>query len=98
PIRLERRSDGLRSAVLELAARHAVVRPFVPPAKHRHWISDWRVSSPSSSLPDPSREIADSDMNTWERVKLSGRAHRPRVPAGQYAVYRAAFTPPKLVQ
>jgi beta-galactosidase len=97
-IRLEGRADGLRPAVLEIIARQLPLRPFVPPAKHRHWISDWRVSPSSSARIDPNQIVSDSDMNTWERMKLTHAAQQPRVPAGQYAIYRAIFTPPKIVQ
>jgi beta-galactosidase len=97
-IRLEARAEGLRTAKLEIIARSAPLRSFVPPARHRHWISDWRVSPTSSSRLDSSQVVSDSDMNTWERVKLTNATEPPRVPAGQYAIYRATFAPPKIVQ
>ena len=97
-IRLAARASGLRAATLELRAVPAPPRPSVPPARRRHFVTNWRRSPITADRPDPNRAIADSDMNTWERIDPASGAPSAWGSQGGYALYRATFTPPKVMQ
>jgi beta-galactosidase len=97
-LRLNANADGLRPAVLERSATPAAVRPVVPLARRRHFVSNWRMSPIVPDRPDPNQSIADSDMNTWERIDPANGAQPAWARGGGYAIYRATFTPPKVMQ
>ena len=48
--------------------------------------------------PDISKALPDSDMNTWERIDPSHGPQSAWKNESGFAIYRAAFTPPKFLQ
>jgi beta-galactosidase len=96
-VRLAASAAGLAPASLTFETRPAPLRPSVPPARRRHFVTDWRMSPITRERPDPRQQSIEQDMNTWERVEpgTPQPAWRQR---GGYALYRATFTPPRAVQ
>jgi beta-galactosidase len=96
-IGLRAMSPGLQSAELKLTSLATSPRPGVPVAQPRYFITDWRMSPITPTRPDPNQQIADQDMNSWERIE-PGRVQTAWQSARGFAVYRAVFTAPKIVQ
>ena len=74
-----------------------MTRPALPPATVRYFVGGWRMSPITSGRPDPNQQIAEQDMNTWERID-PGRPQRQWESQAGYAIYRAMAKPPKIVQ
>ena len=91
-------SPGLQSAELRIAAIAATIRPALPPARVRHFISDWRRSPVTAIRPDPNAVIADTDMNSWERFNPATVPKSPGDPLAGYSIYRATFSIPRIFQ
>jgi beta-galactosidase len=90
-------AGGLAQAALHFQTTPTTLRPSLPPAVVRYLISDWRMSPITADRTDPNQTIAASDMNTWQRIDPArGPQAFSTVPG--FAVYRAAFTPPKILQ
>jgi beta-galactosidase len=66
----------------------------VPPARRKHFLTDWRMSPISPQRPNVLAETLSHDMNSWERVE-PGRPQGQWRQARGYSVYRTTFTPPK---
>jgi beta-galactosidase len=90
-------APGRAAATLSLTSSAAAPRPSVPPARRRHFITDWRMSPIVEHRPDASESLIEQDVNTWDRVE-PGQAQAAWRAAVGYALYRATFTPPKIVQ
>jgi beta-galactosidase len=97
-IRLSASSPGVRPATLEFQSAPDRFPMSLPPATLRHFITDWRMSPITPDRPDPNQEIADQDMNSWERIDPARGLQAAWQHAGGYALYRSAFTPPRIVQ
>jgi beta-galactosidase len=88
---------GLQPAELKLTTTPAPGRPSVAPAQARYFVTDWRMSPITSHKPDPNQQIADQDMNSWERIE-PGRPQTAWASASGFAVYRAVFTTARVIQ
>jgi beta-galactosidase len=87
-------AKNLRPATLRLTTTPATARPSLPPARVRYFVTGWRRSPVSAVRPDPNQQIAEQDMNSWERIAPGpGATH-----ASGYAIYRATIKAPKVVQ
>ncbi len=62
------------------------------------YVTGWRMSRITADRPDPTVVIADSDMNTWERVEPSPAGQSAWQAGGGYAMYRATFSLPRAMQ
>jgi beta-galactosidase len=98
-IRLTASSPGLQPGVMTLRSEAKVAPPAVPVERVRRFISDWRISPTMRDRPDlSSQQLLDHDVNSWDRVDPAQR-HQPVWPeGGGFVIYRATFTPPKLLQ
>jgi beta-galactosidase len=94
---LHARAPGLQDAALRLISVPSTSSSIVPVAQPRYLITDWRMSPITPTRPDPNQQIADQDMNSWERIE-PGKPQTAWQTARGFAVYRAVFTPPKIVQ
>jgi beta-galactosidase len=91
-------ADGLQAAELRIHSTPANLRPSIPPAIVRHFIPDWRMSPITAHRPDPNQALADTDMNSWERIDPARGAQAAWAGKQGHAIYRATFTPPKSLQ
>lgn len=73
--------------VLAVATPPAVAEVLNPPLV----VLDWKRSPISASRPDPNQQLLESDMNSW--VPFLPSPYLPPFRGGQFAVYRASFTP-----
>jgi beta-galactosidase len=75
-------------------------RPSVPAARVRHFIRDWRMSPVTPHPPDKGQPLMEQDVNSWDRVEPGQPqpAWSRSSAAGGFAVYRATFTPPRIMQ
>jgi beta-galactosidase len=55
------------------------------------------MSPITPTRPDPNQQIADQDMNSWQRIEPGSPQLQWSAGPG-YAIYRATFTPPRHVQ
>jgi beta-galactosidase len=83
-----------RPATLRLTAEPATPGPSVPLAQARYFVTGWRRSPITTDRPDPNQQIAEQDMNSWERIAAGSAATH----AQGHAIYRATVRPPKSVQ
>ncbi|MGV7207668.1 beta-galactosidase GalA [Oxalobacteraceae bacterium A2-2] len=90
-LRIAASAPGLAPASVAIPVRKtagvAYVPPFEAPATY---LQGWRISPASKERPDPNRQLAANDMNTWEP------GQPPMVDGatvGGYRVYRTEFTP-----
>jgi beta-galactosidase len=60
----------------------------------RYFVTAWRRSPITTDRPDPNQQVAEQDMNSWERITPGPAAAN----ANGYAIYRATIKPPKIVQ
>ena len=92
-------ASGLAAASLKLESVAASGRSRVPPARRRHFLTDWRMSPITATRPDPRQEALAQDMNTWQRVE-PGKPQPQWAHAGDggYAIYRTSVTLPKAMQ
>jgi hypothetical protein len=60
----------------------------------RYFVTSWRRSPVSTDRADPNQQIAEQDMNSWERITPGPTATH----SGGFAIYRATIRPPKIVQ
>jgi beta-galactosidase len=97
-INLTAAADGLKSATLRITSTQATIKPTVPVAVPRHFISDWRMSPIVPDRPDVHQQIADSDMNSWERIDPSAGPQKAWATKSGYAIYRATANVPKILQ
>jgi len=93
-ITLTARSPGLRDAVLAVDSSSARPRPFAAVAEPRHFITDWRMGPVSPGRPNVDQVVADSDMNTWQRVQAGSAV----TTTPGYVLLRATVKPPKAAQ
>jgi beta-galactosidase len=96
PISLVAHAPRLASASLQFASVVAA-RPVIPPARRKHFLTDWRMGPVTPTRPDARQQVLAQDVNSWDRVE-PGRPQAQWEHARGYAVYRAKFTPPKSVQ
>lgn len=93
-IMLSASGKDLRPATLQFTSTPTPPRAAVPPAWARYFVTGWRRSPISVDRPDPNQQIAEQDMNSWERLAAgSAHTHGPG-----FAIYRATARPPKVVQ
>ncbi len=97
-IRLGASAAGLRAAefILESTAVPSTPTAAIPIV--RHLISEWRMSPITSNRPDPTQPPSEQDMNSWERISPSADGQARWNSASGFAVYRAHFTLPKIMQ
>jgi beta-galactosidase len=88
-LRVRATSPGLQPAEIDLDIRVVPAPPAQPAAEPLFAVKEWRVSPAQPGRPDPNVEMSDSDMNTWMSVTPG---NLQKVPAGQWVLYRAAFT------
>lgn len=87
---LKANSLGLKSAVLSLEVQAVADIPSVGVIKPYMVLDKWLLSPTSALKPDPNKEIASNDMNSWQSVT----AGQLRVFVdGNFAVYRNSFRP-----
>ncbi|HEX3357160.1 MAG TPA: beta-galactosidase GalA [Tepidisphaeraceae bacterium] len=91
-------SAGLESAELRIDLKAASVHPSLPPARVRHFVSNWRMSAITNERPDANQKIVDSDMNSWERIDPARGPQKAWDSAVGFALYRTEFTAPKIWQ
>jgi beta-galactosidase len=91
-ISLTASADGLAGAELKLQSTAAPIRPFIPIAYRKHFVTDWRMSAVTATKPDVSTETLEQDVNSWERVE-PGRPQTAWRQAGGYAIYRIEVRP-----
>lgn len=89
-IRVRATSPGLQLAEIDIDVRVVPAPPVQPAAEPLFAVKEWRFSPAQPGRPDPNVEMSDSDMNTWMNVTPGSLQE---VPAGQWVLYRAAFTP-----
>jgi beta-galactosidase len=87
-------ADGLLSAGLMIETAAVPLPLFVPPARRKFFLADWRMSPISPHRPDAGHDALAQDMNTWQRIEPGKPQPQWSVGAG-YALYRTTFTPPK---
>jgi beta-galactosidase len=91
-------ADGLKPATLRITSTQAPIKPTVPIAVRRHFVTDWRMSPIVPVRPDVDQKIADSDMNSWERIDPSTGPQKAWTTKRGYAIYRATANVPKILQ
>jgi len=93
-IRLRASAEGLAEA--ELAVECSACEPpaRVPVVKGLLYVGGWRMSPVRESRPDPGEEIPDDDMNTWERIEITGGSQPAFLGHPGYALYKARFRMP----
>jgi beta-galactosidase len=62
----------------------------VAAAEPSYELTAWRVAPAQADKPDALVKMSTADMNTWAAVKPG---NLQRTPKGQWALYRANFTP-----
>jgi beta-galactosidase len=97
-ISLTATADGLKPATLRINSTQASIKPAVAVAVLRHLITDWRMSSIVADRPDVHQQIADSDMNSWERIDPSAGPQKAWTTKSGFAIYRATANVPKILQ
>jgi len=90
PLVIRAESPGLKPAELTIAVRAVPARPALPAAEPRFALNQWRVAPAQTDKPDATVEMSEADMNTWMTVSVG---NLQKTPAGQWALYRASFTP-----
>src|SRR5262249_8474582 len=96
-ITLTATANGLRPATLKLDIPVIPSPPLAPPARRRNFITDWRMSPISATLPDISEDSIEQDMNSWERIE-PGTPQSVRANARGFAVYRAEAKLPRSIE
>lgn len=87
---LKANSKGLKSAIVKIDIESVKNIPSVAVEKSSMVLDKWLLSPISTVKPDPNMVLASNDMNSWQPVG----AGNPRVfPNGNFAVFRASFTP-----
>jgi beta-galactosidase len=90
PLLVRAESPGLRSAEVTIDVQAVPAPPVLPAAEPAFAVSRWRAAPAQTGRPDPAVKMSDADMNTWASV-TAGTLQT--VPEGQWALYRAAFSP-----
>lgn len=90
PLLVRAESPGLRSAEVTLDVQAVPAPPVLPAAEPALALSRWRAAPAQPERPDPAVKMSDADMNTWTSVTAGTLQNAP---AGQWVLYRAAFTP-----
>jgi beta-galactosidase len=83
-------APGLAPAELKLPVQAVAPVPSVPPAAPIFTIASWRVAPAEATRPDPLQVMSGADMNTWSALRPGSLQTTPQ---GQWALYRASFTP-----
>ena len=91
-LRLTATSAGLSSGEATIAVEPVMAIPSVavipnPPLV----VTSWIRSRISADRPDPTRQRADTDMNSWDAFHPGG--HLVPFNGGRFALYHAEFTP-----
>jgi len=90
PLRVLAESPGLKPAEVTIEVRAAPVPPALAASEPSYEVTGWRVAPAQPAKPDALVKMSTADMNTWAAVKPG---NLQRTPKGQWALYRANFTP-----
>jgi beta-galactosidase len=90
PLRVLAESPGLKPAEVTLEVRAVPAPPALAAAEPSYEVTGWRVAPAQADKPDALVKMSTADMNTWAAVKPG---NLQRTPKGQWALYRANFTP-----
>jgi beta-galactosidase len=84
-ITLTASAEGMKPAKLVIPVKQAPALFYVPVISSNQFLDKWLVSEMSMSKPDPKKEIAENDMNSWQ-PSTTGKLQKM---TGKYVMYRS---------
>jgi len=84
-ITLTASAEGMKPARLVIPVKQAPALSYVPVISSNQLLDKWLVSEMSMSKPDPKKEIAENDMNSWQ-PSTTGKLQKM---TGKYVMYRS---------
>jgi beta-galactosidase len=75
----------MKPARLVIPVKQAPALSYVPVISSNQLLDKWLVSEMSMSKPDPKKEIAENDMNSWQ-PSTTGKLQKM---TGKYVMYRS---------
>ena len=90
PIFLTASTPGLKSATIQINTLPSKGVPSVEVVKPSIVLDKWMLSPFSAERLDPTMELAENDMNSWQQVNAGTLSQMPNE---GYYLYRASFVP-----
>ena len=90
PIRLTATAEGIKSHTLVVPVKQVEVKPTVKVEQPPTTLSQWLCSPYSTTKPNPTQQLDEFDMNSWQTVSIGDLY---KFAESGYVVYRAVVKP-----